>query len=175
MAGGRHDDDALAAIASVFADEVAAQRRRPPHLQRQSRAGFGAALLSGCYCTLDLCGPLTRGPLDPLLIYAWWCCTALGVYWLLAGLFGRARGPLPSGGFMLAAEAVGSAWLLWNRIYPVGLPSLAALLHGIYLAALSGALGQIAAVMIGRPGDAQSNVLRHIEEKEVVWRSDRRK
>jgi hypothetical protein len=91
------------------------------------------------------------------------------VYWLLAGLFGRARGPFMGGGFMVAVDAVGAGWLLWNRIYPAGLPNLAALLHGIYLAALCGAVAQIAAVMIGRPGDARIMVTENIDENEFDW------
>ncbi|MGD0109060.1 MAG: hypothetical protein ABSC06_34255 [Rhodopila sp.] len=169
MAGDPRVEGPLSAIAVAFADEAAAQSRRPPHMQRHARAGYGAALLSGCYCTLDLCGPLARGPLDPLLRYAWWGCAALGVYWLLAGLFGRARGPVMGGGFMVAVDAVGAGWLLWNRIYPAGLPNLAALLHGIYLAALCGAVAQIAAVMIGRPGDARIMVTENIDENEFDW------
>src|SRR4051794_21340127 len=77
------------ALVTPFTDEALAQSRRPPHVQRQSRAGYGATLLSGCYVTVHIYGPLARGPLDPVFFYAWWGCAALGAYWLLAGLFGR--------------------------------------------------------------------------------------
>src|SRR4051812_27496402 len=97
------------AFVTPFSDESAAQDRRPPHAQRQSRAGYGAALLSWCYTTFDVCGPRASAPLDPMFHYAWWGCAALGAFWLLTGLYGRARGPLV-GGLGLLAEVVGSSW-----------------------------------------------------------------
>jgi hypothetical protein len=164
----------LSAIAAVLADEATAQGRRPPQTQRQSRAGYGATLLSGCYTMLDVCGPLARGPLDPMFQYAWWGCAVVGVYWLLAGLFGGTSGP-PVGGPGLLAEAAGAGWLLWNQVYPAAMPQVAFLLHGVYVAALCAVLAQVLAVMIAlRSNDAQSNVQRHIEENAVVWRSARR-
>jgi hypothetical protein len=158
----------LTAFTVPFADEATEQSRRPPHAQRQSRAGHGAALLSGCYSTLDVCGPLTRGPLDPVFHYAWWGFAALGVYWLLAGLFGRARGPL-EGGLGLFVEAAGASWLLWNNIYPAAIPRAAVLLHGIYLAALCAALAQFLTALIGPRGNARRLVEEDIDENEFDW------
>jgi hypothetical protein len=159
----------VSAVVTPFTDEAAAQSRRLPHGQRQSRAGYGAALLSGCYTTLDVCGPLARGPLDPMLHYAWWGCAALGGYWLLAGLFGRARGPLV-GGLGLFAEAAGASWLLWNNVYPADMPRAAFLLYGIYLAVLCAVLAQILAAMIGPPrGDALALVDENIDENTFDW------
>ena len=61
------------ASATPFIDEAVAQSRRPPHAQRQSRAGYGAAVLSGCYTTFDVCGPGTPGSLDPSLCMVGQC------------------------------------------------------------------------------------------------------
>jgi hypothetical protein len=152
----------LSALFTPFADEAAAQARRPPHAQRQSRAGYGAALLSGCYTTLDVFGPLASVP--PALLYAWWCGAALGVYWLLAGFFGRARGPLV-GGLGLLAETAGASWLLWDRMYPADMPAAMFLLHGIYLAVLCSALAQILAVLIVWPSDAERAVRENMAAK----------
>jgi hypothetical protein len=157
----------LSAIAAVLADEATAQGRRPPQAQRQSRAGYGATLLSGCYTMLDVCGPLARGPLD-LFQYAWWGCAALGLYWLLAGLFGRARGPLV-GGLSLFAEAAGASWLLWNHIYPAAMPHAAFVLHGVYLSMLCAVLAQFLAALIGPRGDARRLVDENIDENEFDW------
>lgn len=155
----------LSALFTPFADEAAAQSRRPPHAQRQSRAGYGAALLSGCTVTLDVCGPLALTPPAPVFLYAWCGCAALGVYWLLAGFFGRARGPLV-GGLGLLAEAAGASWLLWSRMYPAGMPLAAFLLHGLYLSALCSALAQILAVLIALPPrDAERAVRRNMAAK----------
>ena len=156
----------VTALVTPFADEAAAHSRRPPHAQRQSRAGYGAALLSGCYTTFDAFGPLAPAPAaTPVLLYAWWGCAALGVYWLLAGFFGRARGPLV-GGLGLLAEAAGASWLLWRGMYPAGMPLAAFLLHGIYLAALCSALVQILAVLIALPPrDAERAVRRNMAAK----------
>jgi hypothetical protein len=156
----------VSALTMPLADEADAQSRRPPHAQRQSRAGYGAALLSGCYTTLDVCGPLA--PLDPAFHYAWWGCAALGVYWLLAGLFGRARGPLV-GGLGLVIEAAGASWLLWNHMYPAAMPRAALLLHGIYLGVLCAALAQFLAALIGPRGDARRLVDENIDENEFDW------
>ena len=157
------------ALVTPFADEAAAQSRRPPHAQRQARAGYGAALLSGCYTTLDVCGPLVSGPVDPIFHYAWWGAAAFGVYWLLTGFFDRARGPLV-GGLGLLVEAAGAGWLLWNQIYPADMPFAALLLHGVYLAVLCSALAQILAALIGPPrGDALNMVEENISDNEFDW------
>ena len=98
--------------------------------------------------------------------YAWWGCAALGAYWLLAGLFGRARGPLV-GGLGLFAEAAGASWLLWNHMYPAGMPLAAFLLHGLYLSVLCAALAQFVAAFLALPrGDARALVDENIAENE---------
>jgi hypothetical protein len=164
MAGDPHAGF-VSAFVAPFADEATAQSRRPPHAQRQSRAGCGAALLSGCYITLDVCGPLASSPAPPVLLYAWWGCAALGVYWLLAGLLGRARGPLV-GGLGLFAEAAGASWLLWSGMYPAAMPFASFLLHGLYLSVLCAALAQILAVLLVLPSrDAERAVRRNMAAK----------
>jgi hypothetical protein len=167
---GHGQDGLLTAIARTLAEEASAQARREPHAQRQSRAGYGAALLSGCYSTFDICGPGVAGPLDPRIHMAWWGCAALGALLLLAGLFGRARGPV-AGGFGLLVETAGLSWLLWNRVYPAGMPRAAFLLHSLYLAALCACLAQIAAALVAYlPGrDALALVERDIAEDEFSW------
>ena len=157
------------AVTAALSDEFAAHGRRPPHAQRQSRAGYGAALLSGCYSTLDGFGPRASVPLDPAFHYAWWGCAVLGTYWLLAGFFGRARGPLV-GGLGLLAEIAGASWLLWNRIYPAAMPLAAFLLHSLYLSVLCASLAQVLAVFIALPGrDALALVEDDIAEDEFTW------
>jgi hypothetical protein len=159
----------VSALVAPFADEAAAQSRRPPHAQRQSRAGYGAFLLSWCWLTLDLCGPLAPARIDPVLLYTWWGCAALGAYWLLAGLFGRARGPLV-GGLGLLVEAAGASWLLWSRMYPADMPLAALLLHGVYLSVLCSALAQLVAAWFAEPrGDALALVDEDIAENEFTW------
>lgn len=158
----------MTALVTPLTDEAAAQGRRTPHARRQSRAGYGGALLSGCYCTFYVCGPGAGSPLDPMFQYAWWGCAALGVYWLLAGLFGRARGPLV-GGLGLLVEAAGASWLLWNRIYPAALPHVAFLLHGVYLAMLCAVLAQFVATLFGPRSDALALVDENIAENEFDW------
>jgi hypothetical protein len=159
----------LSAPFTPFADEAAAQRRRMPHAQRQSRSGYGAAVLSGCYIMFDVCGPGTRGPLDLMLHYIWWGCAALGAFWLLAGFFGRARGPLV-GGLGLFAEAAGASWLLWSGMYPAGMPLAEFLLHGIYLSVLCAALAQFVGAFLALPrGDALALVDEDITENEFDW------
>jgi hypothetical protein len=167
MSGNPHAGFA-SALVEPLTGEAAAQSRRLPHAKRQSRAGYGASLLSGCYTTLDVCGPLAPSPAAPVFHYAWWGCAALGVWWLLAGMFGRARGPLV-GGLGLLAEAAGASWLLWNNIYPAGMPLAAFLLHGIYLAVLCAVLAQILAAMIGPRGNARLLVDENIGENEFDW------
>jgi hypothetical protein len=152
----------MSAFVAPFADEAAAQSRRTPHAQRQSRAGYGAALLSWCWITLDVCGPQTSA--SPALLYAWWGGAALGVYWLLAGFLGSARGPLV-GGLTLLAEATGASWLLWDRMYPFDMPLAAFLLHGIYLSILCSALAQPLAALIPLPGDAERTVRENMAAK----------
>jgi hypothetical protein len=154
----------ITALVTPFADEAAAQARRPPHAQRQSRAGYGAFFLSWCWVTLDLCGPLAPARIDPMFRYAWWGCAALGAYWLLAGFLGRARGPLV-GGLGLLAEAAGATWLLWDRMYPADMPLAAFLLHGIYVSVLCSALAQFLAVLIPLPGDAERIVRENMAAK----------
>lgn len=152
-----------------FVDEAAAQASRPPHAQRQSRAGYGATALSVCYTTIELFGPLARGPVAPAFLYGWWGCAAVGVWWLFAGLFRRGRGPLV-GGLGLFAEAAGTSWLLWNHIYPAGIPLAAFLLHAAYLVVLWSAVAQILSSMIGpSPGDARALVNENIDENEFDW------
>jgi hypothetical protein len=147
----------ISALVAPFADEAAAQARRPPHAQRQSRAGYGAFFLTWCYTTAGI-NPFAPDPLPPAFQYAWWGCAALGAYWLLAGLFGRARGPL-TGGLGLLAEAAGASWLLWSQMYPAGSTLAALLLHGVYLSVLCSALAQFAAAFLAMPrGDAESVV-----------------
>jgi hypothetical protein len=166
-----HDPRAglVSALVSPFAEEAAAQSRRLPHAQRQSRAGYGAFFLCWCWITFDVCGPAASVPPPPALFYAWWGCAALGVYWLLAGLFGRARGPL-TGGLGLLAEAGGASWLLWNRMYPADMPMAAFLLHGFYLSVLCSALAQLAAAFLAMPrGDALALVDEDIAENEFTW------
>jgi hypothetical protein len=168
VAGDPHDNPVAALVAGI-AEEAAAQRRRPPHAQRQSRAGYGATLLSGCYTTLGVWGPLARGPVDPVFHYAWWISAALGAYWLLAGLFGRARGPLV-GGLGLVIEAAIAGWLLWNRMYPAALPYAAFLLHGVYVAMLCGVAAQfLSALLALRRDDALVLVNEDIEENDFDW------
>lgn len=155
----------LSALVAPFADEAAAQARRPPHAQRQSRAGYGAFCLSWCWVTLDLIGPLAPARIDPMFRYAWWGCAALGAYWLLAGLFGRARGPL-TGGLGMLAEVAGASWLLWSQMYPAGMPFAALLLHGVYLSVLASALAQFAAAFLAMPGgDAERAVRENMAVK----------
>jgi len=156
-------------LMSAFADEAAAQSRRPPHAQRQSRAGYGAFFLSWCWVTLDVCGPVAPMPPPPVLFYGWWGCAALGAYWLLVGLFGRARGPL-TGGPGLLAEAGGASCLLWNRMYPAGMPQAGFLLHGVYLSVLCSVLAQLVAAWFAEPrGDALALVDENIAENEFDW------
>jgi hypothetical protein len=166
-----HDPRAglLSALVPPFTDEATSQRSRPPHAQRQSRAGYGGFFLSWCWVTLDVCGPVApvAPPLE--LFYAWWGCAALGAYWLLIGLFGRARGPL-TGGLGLLAEAAGASWLLWNRMYPVDSPLASFLLHGVYLSVLCSALAQFVAAWIAEPrGGALALVDENIAENEFDW------
>jgi hypothetical protein len=155
----------VSAFVAPFADEAAAQSRRPPHAQRQSRAGYGAFLLSWCV-TMAGVNPFAPDPPPPALLYAWWGCAA---FWLLTGLFGRARGPLV-GGLGLLAEAASASWLLWNRMYPAGMPLAAFLLHGIYLSVLGAALAQIAAALIAWPrAGALALVDENIATNEFTW------
>ena len=166
-----HDPRAglVSALVSPFAEEAAAQSRRLPEAQRQSRAGYGAFFLCWCWITFDLCGPNAPAWIDPTFRYAWWVGAALGTYWLLAGLFGRARGPL-TGGLGLLAEAGGASWLLWNRMYPADMPIAAFLLHGFYLSALCSALAQFAAAFLSMPrGDALGLVNENIADNEFDW------
>lgn len=168
MAGDPHDNP-LSAIASAFADEAAKQSRRPPHAQRQSRAGWGGTLLSGCYTTLYIWGPLAPLPAPPVFHYVWWIAAAFGTYWMLAGLFGRARGPLV-GGLGLVIEAVVASWLLWNRIYPADLPNIAFMLHGLYVAVLCDVAAQVLSALLAlRGGDALGLVIEDIEENDFDW------
>jgi hypothetical protein len=158
-----------AAFVVPFADEAAAQSRRPLHAQRQSRTGYGATLLSWCYTTLNVCGPLAPVPLDPMFQYAWLGSAALGVFWLLAGLFGRARGPLV-GGLGLFAEIAGASWLLWSGMYPAAMPLASFLLHGLYLSVLCAALAQVLPVLIVLPrGNALALVDENISANEFTW------
>jgi len=167
MSGDPHGGFASALVTPFT--EALAQSRRPPHAQRQSRAGYGATLLSGCYVTVHIYGPLARGPVDPAFFYAWVGCASLGAYLLLTGLFGRNRGPLV-GGFGLFAEAAGAGWLLWNSIYPADMPFAAFLMHAAYLATLWSALAQLVAGLIGPPrGDARGLVDANIGENEFDW------
>jgi hypothetical protein len=169
VAGDPHAVDPLSAVAQAIADEAAAQRRRPPHAQRQVRGGWGGMLLSECYTTLDLWGPLARGPIDPVFHYAWWISAVFGAYWLFAGLFGRARGPL-AGGLGLVIETAVAGWLLWNRMYPASLPNVAFLLHGIYVAVLCGVAAQfLSALLAMQRGDARALVTDDIDENEFDW------
>ena len=152
------------ALVTPLADEAAAQSRRTPHAQRQSAAGYGAFLLCWCVVTFDVCGPVAPVP-PPVLFYAWWGAGALGAYWLLAGLFGRARGPL-TGGLGLLGEAAGASWLLWNRMYPAAMPLASFLLHGVYLSVLCSALAQFVAAFLAMPrGDAESVVRENMAAK----------
>jgi hypothetical protein len=109
-----------------------------------------------------VCGPHTSAP--PALLYAWWGGAAFGVYWLLAGFFGRARGPLV-GGLGLFAEVVGSSWLLWDRMYPSDMPAAVFLLHGVYLSVLCSALAQLLAALIPLPSDAERTVRENMAAK----------
>ena len=153
------------ALVTPFADEAAVQSRRPPHAQRQSRAGYGAFFLSWCWVTLEVCGPIAPVRIDPMFHYAWWGFAALGMFWLLAGLFGRARGPLV-GGLGLLAEAAGASWMLWNQMYPAAMPIASFLLHGVYLSVLCSALAQLVAAFLAMPrGDAESVVRRNMAAK----------
>ena len=112
-----------------------------------------------------MCGPRASAPLDPVFLYAWWGCAALGAFWLLAGLFGRARGPLV-GGLGLLAEAAGASWLLWSGMYPAGMPLAAFLLHGLYLSVLCSALAQFVAAFLALPrGDAERVVRENMAAK----------
>lgn len=165
-------DPRVAGLASAFfvplADEAAAQSRRPPHLQRQARAGLGAFLFSWCATMQHVCGPHVPAP--PVLHFAWWGCAALGVLLLFAGLFGRARGPLGLGALSLLAEAAGASWLLWRGMYPAGLPLAAFLLHGLYLSVLCSVLAQLIAAFLALPrGDALALVDENIAENEFDW------
>jgi hypothetical protein len=158
-----------AAFVVPFADEAAEQSRRPPHAQRQSRRGIGAALLSWCYTTLDVCGPLAPVSAAPVVQYVWLGCAALGVFWLLAGLVGRARGPLV-GGLGLFAEIAGASWLLWSGMYPAAMPLASFLLHSLYLSVLCAALAQVLPVLIVLPrGNALALVDENISENEFTW------
>jgi hypothetical protein len=155
-------------LVSAFADEAAAQRSRPPYIQRQSRAGYGAFCLAWCWVTLNMCGPFALITPPPVFLFGWWGCAALGTYWLLAGLFGRARGPTNALG--LIAEAAGASWLLWNEMYPSGMPVAAFILHGIYLSILCSALAQLVASWLALPsGDALALVDEDIAENEFDW------
>ncbi len=159
----------LATVVEPFIDEAVAQSRRPPHAQRQSRAGYGASLLAVCYATIGVYGPLARWPVEPVFRYAWWGCAVLGVCWLLAGLLGRERGPL-IGRLGLFAEAACTSWLLWKHIYPADMPLAAFLLHTAYLAVLWSALAQILSALIGPSrGDARGLVDANIDENEFDW------
>jgi hypothetical protein len=159
----------ISGLITPFADEATAQSRRPPHAQRQSRAGYGASLLSLCYATREVYGPLARWPVEPAFHYAWWGCAVLGGWWLLAGLFGRIRGPLV-GGLGLFVEAAGASGLLWKHIYPLGMPLATFLLHAAYLAVLWSALAQLATALIGPPrGNARKLVDENIAENEFDW------
>lgn len=161
-------DPRVAGLASALlvplAEEAAAQTRRPPHLQRQARAGLGAFLFSWCATLEHVCGPHVSAP--PVLHYAWWGCAALGTVLLLAGLFGRARGPLGLGALWGLTEAAGASWLLWRGIYPANLPLAAFMLHGLYLSVLCSALAQLIAAFLALPrGDAEMAVLQNMAAK----------
>ncbi len=159
----------ITGLVTPFADEAIEQSRRPPHAQRQSRAGYGASLLAVCYATRALYGPLAHWPVDPRFHYAWWSCAAFGVWWLFTGLLGRARGPLV-GGLGLFTETAVASWLLWQHIYPAGMPLAAFLLHAAYLAVLCSALAQLATALIGPPRSAARGLVdENIIENEFDW------
>ncbi len=152
-------------VLAPIGEEVVEQSRRPPHAQRQARAGYGATFLTLCYVLLDVWGPAAHASPAPVFQYAWWAAAALGVMCLFSGLFGRARGPLV-GGIGLCVEAAGASWLLWNRMYPAGMPVAAFMLHAIYLAALTSSLAQLASGLIAWPsGNAERAVRQSMAAK----------
>ena len=74
------------------------------------------------------------------------------------------------GGLGLLAEAAGASWLLWNGMYPAGLPLAAFLLHGLYLSVLCAVLAQFVAAFLALPrGDALALVDENIAENEFSW------
>ena len=162
----------LSAIAVPLGDAAQNFRASSPFQQSVGLACFGAITLGFCGEAALLFG-LAASSFSSVVLLVFAGIVAVGLLLFVLGVRG-ARGPrnpvmaltsvATPGGLAVALWAFGGPPAFHNIwVQLIGIPFLIGFAVRLYLA------------LRGMPGDAQKNVRQHIEQNQVVWRSDRRR